>query len=166
MSTRRIGKLWMVLLFAGIVLLKPGLAQATPPVSFTTPTAGTFVLAQCDGFEVIDEYTGRLTVTEFYDQNGALVRLTFQENAKDRVYNSVTGFSIDNNYAVNQTYYPSSSEIYIRGVAFNLTVPGYGIVYFDSGLGVYYISSGNYTEIKFSGNYRPDTAALCEAMDQ
>jgi hypothetical protein len=141
-------------------------ALATPPERLTIPTAGTFILAECDGFDVIDDYTGVLAITEFYDQDGDLVRLTFHENAHDRIYNSVTGFSVYNNYAVNQTYDPATSEIYIRGVAYNITVPGYGIVYFDSGLGVFYIEDGNYIEIKFAGNYRPDTASLCEAMDQ
>lgn len=166
MSVRRLVKIAAALLLVAVFLAGAIPAQATSPERLTIPTTGTFVLAQCDGFNVIDDYTGMLTITEFYDKNGELERLTFHENASDRIYNSVTGFSVYNNYAVTQTYDPIASEIYIRGVAYNLTVPGYGIVYFDSGLGVFYYTNGNYILTKFAGNYRPDTASLCEAMDQ
>jgi hypothetical protein len=154
------------LLFAAAFMTANVPAQADTPGKITVPVVGTFVLAECDGFDVIDEYTGVLTITEFYSQDGELERLTFQENSQDRIYNSVTGFSVSNKYTVNQTYYPTAGELYIRGVAHNITVPGYGIVYFDSGLGVYYIIDGSFILVKFAGNYQADTAPLCEAMEQ
>jgi hypothetical protein len=166
MINRSLMKFFTVLVFAGIFAAGVTPALATSPERLTIPVAGSFVLAECEDFDVIDEYTGLLTITEFYNQDGELERLTFQENSQDRIYNSVTGFSVFNKYTVNQTYYAVTSELYIRGIAYNITVPGYGIVYFDSGLGVYYIEAGSYSLIKFAGNYQPDTTALCEAMDQ
>lgn len=166
MISRGLLKFGIFLLLAAAVLTTNVRAKADSPAKITIPVAGTFILAECDGFDVIDEYTGVLTITEFYNRDGELERLTFQENSQDRIYNSVTGFYVSNKYTVNQTYYPDTSELYIRGVAYNITVPGYGIVYFDSGLGVYYIVDGEYIEIKFAGNYQADTAELCEAMDQ
>lgn len=166
MIKKSVIKLVTVLLLTGIFLAGATPALAASPEKLTIPVSGAYIVAECDGFNVIDEYTGLLTITEFYNQDGELERLTFQENSQDRIYNSVTGFSVTSKYTVNQTFYADTSELYIRGVAYNITVPGYGIVYFDSGLGVYYIDNGNYIEVKFAGNYRPDTEALCEAMDQ
>jgi hypothetical protein len=166
MSKQRLMILVVVLLISAVYLAQAGLALAVPPERITIETGGTFVLAECDGFDVVDEYSGRLTVTEFYDQNGELVRLTLQQFDHDRIYNSVTGFSVSSRFAFNQTVYPEEGEVYIRGLAFNITVPGYGIVFFDSGLGVFYNVDGQWVLVKFAGNYQPDTELLCEAMDQ
>jgi hypothetical protein len=166
MNNRRVVILVVALLLAAWYLVGIGVALAIPPERFTIPTSGTFVLAECDGFDVMDEFSGRLTVTEFYDQNGELVRLTFQQFDHDRIYNSVTGFSVSSRFVVNQTLYPDAGELYIRGLAFNITVPGYGIVFFDSGLGVFYNVEGQWVLVKFAGNYQPDTELLCAAMDQ
>jgi len=46
----------------------------------------------------------------------------------------VTGFSVAISWAVNQTLYPDAGELYIRGLAFNITVSGYGNVVVNSGL--------------------------------
>jgi hypothetical protein len=143
-----------------------GVVQAKPPVRITIPTSGSFVLAECDGFDVMDEFSGRLTVTEFYNQNGDIVRIMFQQFDHDRIYNSVTGFSVSSRFVVNTTLYPDEDELYIRGLAYNITVPGYGIVMFDSGLGVFYNMEGRYVLVKFAGNYQDDPALLCEAMDR
>jgi hypothetical protein len=32
--------------------------------------------------------------------------------------------------------------LYVRGIAYNITVPGYGIVFFDAGLGGFYNVEG------------------------
>jgi hypothetical protein len=166
MSKRRVMILLVALLFATVYLVRAGSALAVPPEQRTIETSGSFVLAECDGFDVIDEYEGRTMVTQFYDQNGEIVRMMFQQFDHDRVYNSVTGFSVSNRFVVNQTIYPAEEEVYIRGLAYNITVPGYGIVMFDSGLGVFYYVDGEYILVKFAGNYQDDPGLLCEAMDQ
>jgi hypothetical protein len=166
MNNRRVFILVVALSLAAWYLAGTRVALATPPQRITIETGGIFVLAECDGFDVMDEYNGRLTVTEFYEQNGELVRLTFQQFDHDRIYNSVTGFSVSSRFAVNQTLYPDEGELYIRGIAYNITVPSYGIVFVDSGLGVFYNVDGRWVLVKFAGNYHPDTELLCEAMDQ
>ena len=166
MNNRRLMILVSGLLFAALFLVGIGVVQARPPERITIPTSGSFVLAECDGFEVIDEFAGRATITQFYNQNGDLVRLMYQQFDHDRIYNSVTGFSVSSRFAVNQTIYPEEEEVYIRGIAYNITVPGYGIVMFDSGLGVFYNVDGQYVLVKFAGNYQDDPELLCEAMDQ
>lgn len=166
MNTRRAVILVVALLFAALHPAGAGVALANPPERFTIPTSGTFVLAECDGFNVMDEFSGRLTITEFYNQSGDLVRLMFQQYETDRVYNSVTGFAVSNRFVVNQTLYPDEGELYIRGLAYNITVPGYGIVHFDSGLGVFYNVEGQWVLVKFAGNYQDDPELLCEAMNQ
>lgn len=166
MKNRRLMILAGALLLATLYLAGAGPALAIPPERITIPTGGSFVLAECDGFEVIDEFEGRATITQFYNQNGELVRLMYQQFDHDRIYNSVTGFSVRSRFAVNQTIYPEEEEVYIRGIAYNITVPGYGIVMFDSGLGVFYNVEGQYVLVKFAGNYQDDPELLCEAMDQ
>jgi hypothetical protein len=84
----------------------------------------------------------------------------------DRICNSMIGYSVSSRFAVNQTLYPGEGELYIRGLAFNITVPGYGIVMFDSGLGVYYNVEDRWVLVKFAGNYQDDPELICEAMDQ
>jgi hypothetical protein len=166
MSKQRVMILIIALLFAAVYLAGAGSALATPPERIMIPTSGSFVLAECDGFDVIDEFEGMAMITEFYDQNGDLVRLMYQQFDHDRIYNSVTGFSVSSRFAVNTTIYPEEGEAYIRGIAFNITVPGYGIVMFDSGLGVFHNVDGSWTLVKFAGNYQADIDLLCEAMDQ
>jgi hypothetical protein len=166
MNKRRLMILVSALLFAALFLAGIGVVQARPPERITIPTSGTFVLAECDGFDVIDEYAGMAMITEHYNQNGDLVRLMYQQFDHDRIYNSVTGFSVASRFAVNQTLYPDEGELYIRGIASNITVPGYGIVMFDSGLGVFHNIDGSWTLVRFAGNYQEDIDLLCEAMDQ
>jgi hypothetical protein len=148
------------------LLLSAGTALANPPDRITIPVADSFVLAECDGFDVVDEYTGWATLTYHYDSNGALVRTTLHMNTHDRLYNSVTGFSVFNNFAFNQTVDPSTNEYFIRGLAWNVTVPGYGIVFFDAGLGRFVLVNGVFVELQFSGNYLADQDLLCQAMSQ
>jgi hypothetical protein len=155
-----------VLLISAVYLAGARLALAMPPERITIPTSGSFVLAECDGFDVIDEYAGMAMITEHYNQNGELVRLVYQQFDHDTVYNSVTGFSVSSRFAVNQTIYPEKGEAYIRGIAFNITVPGYGVVMFDSGLGVFHNEDGDWNLVKFAGKYQEDIDLLCEAMDQ
>jgi hypothetical protein len=166
MKTERWLTFVAVFLTAVILLASAAPALATPPARFTVPIAGSFVLAQCDGFEVIDEYTGWFTRTDFYDSEGNVVRITGFVKTEDRIYNSETGFSANSTFAVMQTLDPEIVEYFIRGVAYNVTVPGYGIVFFDSGLGIFLLVDGAFVEVQFSGNYQADTTTLCEAMDQ
>lgn len=155
-----------VLLLLALFATTVAPALATPPDRETVPLAGSFVLAECDGFNVIDEYSGWATLTYFYDDNGNLVRITYHGSTRDRIYNSVTGFAVYSNFAYNQALDPAINEYFIRGLAYNITVPGYGIVYFDSGLGIFVYEDGEFVELQFSGNYQADTGVLCEAMDQ
>jgi hypothetical protein len=166
MNNRQLMILVSAVLFAALFLMGVGVVQARPAERIIIPTSGSFVLAECDGFEVIDEFEGRAVITEHYNQNGELVKLMYQQFDHDRVYNSVTGFSVRNRFAVNQTIYPEEGEIYIRGIGYNITVPGYGIVMFDSGLGVYYNVEDQWVLVKFAGNYRDDPERLCAAMDR
>jgi hypothetical protein len=155
-----IGLLMIVTLLAGAM---PTLAA--PPERFTSQDSGSYIVAECDGFDVIDEYSGWFTITDFYGENGDLQHSSFHATMHDRIYNSETGFEVKNTYAFNQAIDPDTNEFFIRGLAYNITVPGYGIVYFDAGLGIFALVDSEFVELKFSGNYQADTEILCEAMD-
>jgi hypothetical protein len=157
----------MILIAMVVVMMMAAVPVfAGPPERETYPIANSNILAECDGFNVIDEYEGTVTRTEFYDKDGALERTTWHVNAQDRVYNSESGFEVFYSWAYNQAVDPDTNVYFIRGEAYNITVPGYGIVYFDSGLGIFVLVDGEFVEIKFSGNYQADDTLLCEAMNQ
>ena len=141
-------------------------ALATPPDMLTLQDSGSFIIAECDGFDVIDEYSGWFTIADFYDENGDLEQSVFHATMHDRIYNSVTSFEAKNTFAYNQAIDPDTNEFFIRGLAYNITVPGYSIVYFDAGLGIFVLENDGFVEVKFAGNYQADTDILCEAMDQ
>jgi hypothetical protein len=166
MNKRRLTKCVTALLMIVVFMAGAMPALATPPDRFTVQDSGSYIVAECDGFDVIDEYSGWFTVTDFYNEDGDLERSTFHATMHDRIYNSATGFEVKNTYAFNQDIDPDTNEFFIRGLAYNITVPGYGIVYFDAGLGIYVLMDGEFVEVKFSGNYQADTAILCQAMDQ
>ena len=152
----------IVLLLIMIVLVGALPVLAIPPDRITQQTSGSFVLAECDGFDVIDDYQGMERLTFFYDQNGVLLYISYQANMHDWIYNSETGFGVRSTFAYNQKFYPDTNASFIRGAAYEITVPGYGPVYFDAGLG--FFVDGN--EVKFEGIYLADPDLLCEAMDQ
>ena len=159
-----IGLILFVVMGAG-VLVPPALASS-PHDRFTRPSTVSFVLAECEGFDVIQQRDGWVTFTDFYDNNGNLKRSTVHAITHDRIYNTVTGFEVKNTFAYNQEVDPEGTEFFIRGVAYNITIPGYGIVYFDAGLGIFVLVDGDFVEVKFSGKYQADEEQLCEAMNQ
>ena len=155
-----------VLMLIAILLMGATPALAESPDRVTIPITGSFLVAQCDGFDVVDTYSGSLIFKDFYDNDGNLVKSTLRIDTNEQISNSVTGYSVHNTAAYNETIDPSNNEYFIRGLSFNITVPGYGIVYFDSGLGIFVLVDGEIVEVKFSGNYQPNTTLLCEAMNQ
>jgi hypothetical protein len=133
---------------------------------FTRPNTISFVLAQCDGFDVIQQRDGWVTFTDYYDNQGNLTNSRIHAISHESVYNSESGFEVKNTFAYNRDVSPDGTEYFIRGVANNITVPGYGIVFFDSGLGIFVVVDGDFVEVKFSGKYEADEALICEAMNQ
>lgn len=162
MKSQRLIKLLIPLFMIVLILAMALPALAAPPDQAKFEDSGSFVLANCDGFDLIDEYDGWIMLKNFYDQNGNLQRMTFQSNTSDRIYNSETGFEVRNRFAYQQTFYEQSNTYFIRGAAYEIVVPGYGPVTFDSGLGVYVGSD----LVKFAGKYLFDEELLCEAMNQ
>ena len=166
MKNRRLITSIATLMMIVVVLVGAMPAFATPPDRFTRPSAATFVLAECDGFDIINDRSDWVTFTDFYDNDGDLERSTLHATLHSRIYNSVTGFEVKNTLAFNQEVNPDQTEYFIRGVAYNITVPGYGIVHFDAGLGIFVVVDDEFVELKFAGNYVDDTDYFCEAMNQ
>jgi hypothetical protein len=136
MSKRRLMILGVVLLLSAVYLAQAGLALAVPPERRTIETTGTFVVAECDGFDVINEHSGQLTITEFYSQNGELERLMMKQSGHSRLYNTVTGSSVSHSFTANQTY--------------------------SSGTG----QAGRIIALQYNPASSYSPALLCEAMDQ
>ena len=142
-----------ILILIAILFIGATPALAESPDRLTIPITGSFLVAQCDGFDVVDTYSGSLTFQDFYDNDGNLVKSTLRIDTNEQISNSVTGYSVHNTAAYNEAIDPADNEYFIRGLSFNITVPGYGIVYFDSGLGIFVLVDGEFVDVKFSGNY-------------
>jgi hypothetical protein len=141
-------------------------ALATPPDRFTIQNSGSTILTQCDGFNVISDWTSTETFTYYYNQQGDLETITVHINGRDRVYNSETGFEVFGNFAANTTFDVATSQSFQRGLAYNISVPGYGIVYQVSGMVRIVFVEGVPVVVKSAGNIQLNTGLLCEAMDQ
>jgi hypothetical protein len=159
-KARRIAPVFLVTMLFLITALP---ALADPPEFSTYELSGDFVLAECDGFDVIDEYAGTVHRTQFYDKGGELIRMKNHVDVWDRIYNSVTGYEVWSRWA-NTTFHDIPSGGYtIAGVGWNVTVPGAGAVWFDAGHCVYDPVTDEET---CTGNEQYDPEPVCEAMDR
>ncbi|MEA3337536.1 MAG: hypothetical protein U9R25_16680 [Chloroflexota bacterium] len=164
MLSRRITHIVPAIMALVLLLIAVMPALAGPPDHETTPISDVFLLAECDGFNVMDAVEGTRQSTTFYDQEGEPVRILDHNRARDRIYNTESGFEVHSRWAQNVKYYaPFDTWGTTSGLGWNVTVPGYGSVWFEAGHCTYDSELG---EASCTGHRVYDEAALCEAMDQ
>ena len=159
-------RFWGSLVFAGLLVLG-GVSPvfAVPPVSTTYQMQGTQVLADCNGFQVFDDYDATVVKTDYYDKAGNRVEIHLAINGTDTYRQSVTGQSITmgSHFMVHidtQTMMNSSS-----GMQYHLTIPGLGHVLLDAGRTVYDLNAQDF--VFLAGTHQVatgDTASLCAAF--
>ena len=160
------GRFWGSLLFAGLLALSAiSQASAAPPTTSTHQLLGTQVLADCDGFQVFDDYDETIGVTNFYDNDGNLIETHLAINGTDTYRQSMTGQSITmgTHYMVHidrRTMLDSAG-----GLLYHLMIPGLGHVLLDAGRTVYDRTTG--TLVFLAGPHQVmdgDTSGLCAAF--
>jgi hypothetical protein len=140
-------------------------ASAARPTSTTYPLEGTQVMADCDGFQVFDDYDATIVRTDFYDKDGNRIEVHLAINGTDTYRQSVTGQSITmgTHFMVHvdrQTWMNASA-----GLQYHLVIPGLGPVLLDVGRTVYDLNAGDY--VFLAGWHQVaegDTAGLCAAF--
>jgi len=151
-----------------IVLLAPltvSAAFAASPTTVTYPLQGTALLAECDGFQVLDDYDIAIVQTTYYDNDGNRTMLNMKIDGTDTYRQSVTGqsFTMGSHFMVHNDY--QAGKFSAMGLQYHLMVPGIGQVLMDVGLLVYDPQVGDY--LFFAGPHQVatgDTAGLCTAF--
>ena len=156
-----------VLLILLVILVGVVPAFATPPERVSYQIEGTFLVAACDGFDVLDDYSGEVTQAFRFDEDGNLLAASYHSTMQDRIYNSATGYEVSSMFVLNDRYDPDTDLYYGQGVFNNVTVPGYGLVRAHAG---HYIVESDFTtfvwEVGNGTHADPNDDLLCEAMDR
>lgn len=159
-------RFWGALFLTAILALNTAVAFAAAPTTVTYPLQGTVLLAQCDGFQVLDDYDITLVQTTFYDKDGNRTMMNIKIDGTDTYRHSVTGQSITmgSHFMIHNDYVEGQSSA--MGLQYHLTVPGLGQVLLDVGLMVYDFQVGDY--VFFAGSHQVasgDTGGVCAAFN-
>jgi hypothetical protein len=155
-----------VLLAATLALGLVSSALAAPPTSTTFQLQGTQVLANCDGFQVFDDYDVTIVETTYYDNDGNWAEIHDAINGTDTYRQSVTGQSITMPSHFMVHYNVPSGLNSSAGLQYHLMIPGLGNVLLDAGRTVYDLNAHAY--VFLAGPHQVitgDTAGLCAAFD-
>jgi hypothetical protein len=141
-------------------------ASADQPV-FSGPYSfpGSFVVADCGTFQVVDNFTLVFTIKQFFEHDSDAVRAIFDVNSTDTFTNSATGkaFTDKSHYVVIAD---GEATLTYVALTFKLTVPARGAVFqavgrivHDAATGQVLFQAGQWDQM--SG----DTRALCAALE-
>lgn len=141
-------------------------ASAAPPTRSTFQLQGSQLLANCDGFQVFDDYDVTIVQVNYYNKDGTRVEIHQAIKGTDTYRQSVTGETITmgTHFMVHidmQTLLNASA-----GLQYHLTVPGLGNVLIDAGRTVYDLHAETF--VFLAGPHQVntgDTASLCTVFD-
>ena len=95
------------------------------------------MLVDCTGFKVVDHMTGEITVTVWFDKDGAPTRVLAEHRGQHELRNSVTSVAVTSNYHRRFMTDVEAGRTHIVGPAYTVTVPGHGAVMFETGVIVF-----------------------------
>ena len=139
-----------------------GVGAGPPQQMATIPFDETNVLADCGGFEILDRVTGEMTVTMWPGKDGQAQRIVTEQRGRHDMRSSVSGVAVISNFHRRITTDVAAGETRIVGPAYQVTVPGYGSVLFETGV----MTFGNGT-FKLAGRHdvmNADVDRLCAAF--
>lgn len=123
------------------------------------------VIANCGDFKIIGDGAGNTRIWTYFDSAGDPVKLVLHGFYKGMLTNSVTGKFLTDDPSVANITVDLIKQIETNiGAFFTITVPGSGIVYFETGRIVY---AGDGTPIFMAGQHQPPAeyiAMMCEAL--
>jgi hypothetical protein len=152
-----------VALVAAVGFASAEAAVATPPTSATESASGAVVLEDLCPFDVISNFSSKVTVRTFYDQAGNAVRIQTTNSFVATLSDANTGKAVsDRDHWTTIDHL--EGRFAIVGLLFHINIPGHGIVIIDAGKIVFDSETG---EIAFEagphdfigGN--PDIEAVC-----
>ena len=124
------------------------------------------LVANCGDFQILANGSGTARTTVFVDGSGDPIRILFQGVYKGTLSNSVTGATLmDSPSVANITLDLADGTQTNVGTFFNITSPGQGGVYFQTGRIVFPIDGGE--PIFIAGPQPPPAvfvATMCEAL--
>ena len=132
----------LTLLITALALLSPlgvGVARAAEPAHVVIPINDTFTDNQSCAFPVVVHVEGTGRSTDFFDQNGNLIRtlnvypgLTISFSANGKTLTSASpAIDIDTFNA------DGTITVFIAGLLAHISVPGQGIIAINTGLRIY-----------------------------
>jgi hypothetical protein len=123
-----------VLGFALVVMLAmASRALAAPPETTRDTFSGTAPFAECEGFDIIVNFTVTVQDTRFFDSSGALVRQQIRTRGTGELVNTVTG-KTETGSSPNMIIYDYRAGTFTAvGLTSHNNVPGEGIVALEAG---------------------------------
>jgi hypothetical protein len=118
-------------LIAMFALASP--APAAPPETTRDTFSGTAPFAECEGFDIIVNFTVTVQDTSFFDNSGALVRQQVHMRGTGELVNTVTG-KTETGSSPSMTIYDYRAGTFTAvGLTTHNNVPGEGIVALEAG---------------------------------
>lgn len=135
MGIKRIfgGATALAMVFASTVVT-PQIALAVPPETERFDFVDSGVASECDGFDIIANYTGTVTLTTFFNAQGDPVRVQFHGRARGTLRNLDTGYTVKDAPSIRNSFFDlvKGTATHV-GVDFHITVPGAGVVVLQAG---------------------------------
>ncbi len=158
-------------MLASVVLTSMLLFSLTVPVlANSTPTQERFSVSvdfpvvDCGDFQIHDALTADVHDTIFFDRAGVAVREIFQGIGIDHLYNfSDPSQFVEGHFSETRkvNLLTGVGETTINGPSWQITVPGYGIVFFLTGHNIYSETTGPILE---RGLHHLDEELLCSLL--
>ena len=132
-------------------------ALAGKPVSYTDEYPYLWEIVDCGDFWVVDDSWEIDKINEFYDKDGNFVRLQLIWTTYDDIYrdDEPEGAHLfgKSHVSARISFDENGDELWTQqGQVVNITIPGYGPLFFDAGKVVYNVDN----EIIFSAGKRHD----------
>jgi hypothetical protein len=161
--TRRLPLILLVL--AALMLGTAPAAQAGPGVSTATygPITGVLILADCGGFEIVNQFTVNYSQTVQTNRQGAPTKITEVVWGSDSVSKNGGSVAYTGNYRYVVRVDLARQKTTTTGVVARIAIPGRGVVLLDAGK---IVSRGGQVTYR-SGTHQlhdGDFAALCAAL--
>jgi hypothetical protein len=143
--------------------------RRTEKFAFPIAVAGQFI-GQCNDFQVLTDYTVLITGTDRYDKSGQFVQeiLKARLMGESRYYNSTNDAKEvlgGPGEVENDRWNAAQGLVYVTGLIFKVRVPGYGLIFAETGRAVLDLNTG---EWGFNSGHNQwvdgDVAALCNYL--
>jgi hypothetical protein len=134
-----------------------------------------FLVGQCDGFEIWSDWVELLTWVDRVDKNGQFAQEVGREKllGQSLYYNSTNfdkAVAGGPGEAANFRWDAKTGRVYNSAVSWKVTVPGYGIIFAETGATVYQCDPYTFENCQLVSNtghnqfIDEDLAALCDYL--